>query len=345
MYELDKPKYLMLLIAVPVLFLGYGSLYVWKRRKRKKFADPVLLQRLLPDSSSQKYWLKAFLMLLAFAALAMAMVNPRVGTQLKTVKRRGVDVVFLLDVSKSMLAEDVAPNRLQRAVQLINRIIDGLAGDRVGIIIYAGRAYNLLPLTTDYAAVQFFLKTVDTDMVPSQGTAIATALQMTGKVLSQDAQKNRFVIVLSDGEDHGENAAGAAEALARDGIHVFTVGIGTTQGGPIPIRDKGRVVDYKKDRKGETVVTHMHPEALRAISAAGAGNYVYGDNSTAVAKYFKAEWVKADKNEFESKSFTDYKNQFQWFLGLALLLLVLDALVLERKTRWIERLPIFNEGS
>ncbi|MEH0008374.1 MAG: VWA domain-containing protein [Flavobacteriales bacterium] len=343
MYEWDKPEYFILLAALPILFLGYWLLDTWKRRKRRKFAEPALLRPLLPDVSSRKYWLKAFLMLWVFAALSIAMVNPRVGTQLKTIVRKGVDVTFLLDISKSMLAEDVAPNRLRQAVQMIDRIIDGLTGDRIGIIIYAGRAYNLLPITTDYAAAQFFLKDVDTDRAPAQGTAIATALQMADKVLSQDAQKNRFVIVFSDGEDHGKNATEAAEALARGGIHVFTVGIGTTKGSPIPIRGKGRLVDYKKDSRGETVITRMHPESLRAISAAGAGKYIYGRNATAVAKYFKAVWAQADKNEFESKSFVDYKNQFQWFLGLALLLLVFDALVLERKTQWIERLNIFNE--
>lgn len=345
MYEWDQPKYFLLLAVVPILLLGYLLLYSWKRRKQSAFAQASSLKGLLPDISFRKYWLKAVLLVLTSIALTLALVNPRMGIKRETVKRKGVDLFFLLDVSKSMLAEDVAPSRFARARELINRIIGGLVGDRIGIIVYAGRPYNLLPITTDYAAAKFFLRGVDTDIVPSQGTAIAQALGMTGKILNRDKQKNRFVVILSDGEDHGSNAVAASKALAKNGIHVFTIGLGTTQGGPIPIKDQGRIIGYKKDSKGQTVITRMHPETLNAMATAGKGHYLYGSNSATVVKYFKQVLAKADKNEFKSESFTDYKNQFQWFLALALILLIFDSLALARKTAWIKRLNPFNESS
>lgn len=346
MYEWGEPKYFWLLLLLPLLALGDLLYYRWKKRRRHAFADAPRLRALLPEVSSRKYLLKALLRLLAVAALALALVNPRMGLKQQTVKRQGVDLIFLLDVSKSMLAEDAAPNRLLRAEQLINRMIDQLVGDRIGIIIYAGRPYNLLPLTTDYAAAKFFLSGVNTDIVPSQGTAIAQALERAHRTLKRDGEKNRLVVILSDGEDHGGDAVEAAQALARDGIHVYTLGVGTPQGGPIPLRDKtGRVVDYKRDRKGQTVITRMQPKTLRALATAGQGHYVPGGNSAEVVAYFKQLLSKADKNQFESKIFTDYANQFQWFLALALVLLVFDSLVLPRKTRWIRRLNPFNEGS
>lgn len=333
----------MYFIAVAVLLVAYILVAFWKRNKQKKFADVKLLEKLSPEASPFKSALKVITVALALSFLIIALVNPKMGTKLKTVKRQGVDVVFALDVSKSMLAEDIAPNRLEKSKQLISKIIDKLGSDRVGIIIYAGNAYPLLPITTDHAAAKMFLQNANPDMVSSQGTAINEALKLAKSYFDDDEQTNRYLFVISDGEDHEENVSYLAEEATQEGIKIYSIGVGTSKGGPIPIKRGGTLVGYKKDRKGEVVITQLNDKTLKSIASDGKGEYFYGNNTAKTVNYIDKLLLAADKKEFETKQFSDFKDQFQWFVGLGLLFLVLEALMLNKKTSWIQKLNLFNE--
>ncbi len=343
MYRIEEPIYFTLLAIIPGMVVIFLLVLWWKKRTQKKFSDLNLLQRLAPNSSVFKSTLKLIVLLIGIAFLIISLVNPKMGTKLKTVKREGVDVVFALDVSKSMLAEDIAPNRLEKAKQIISKIIDKLGSDRVGIIIYAGNSYPLLPITTDHAAANMFLQNANPDMVSSQGTAINEALELAKTYYNNDEQTNRFLIIISDGEDHQEETKQVANNIANDGVKIYTIGVGTEKGSPIPIRLNGSMIGYKKDRKGETVITQRKPEVLQGIADAADGKYIDGNVTEKPVKVIAEIIANAEKNEFETKQFSDYKDQFQWFLALGLLFLVADIFLFEKKTKWLKKVDLFNE--
>lgn len=323
----------------------FGVLQIWKRSTQKKFADNHLLKRLSPNQSFFKSILKVLILCAAFGCLSLALVNPKIGTKLETVRSQGVDIVFAVDVSKSMLAEDIAPNRLEKSKQLVREIVNSLASDRVGIIAYAGKAFPQLPITTDYASAKMFLQNMNTDMLSSQGTAIHEAIQLAKTYYDDEEQTNRILIIISDGEDHGSEALDIAEEAMEEGIKILTVGVGSTKGGPIPIKRNGVVLNYKKDNNGETVITRLDETILKEIAEETNGIYVNGSNTTEVVDTIKEVLDKMDKKEFESKQIADFKDQFQWFLGLGILLLFVDIFFLERKTGWLKKLNLFNETS
>ncbi len=343
MYQIEEPKYFYLLFAVGALLLMYLLVVFWKRRKQKQFADLRLLDQLSPERSSFKPALKVIMVALGLTLLVIALVNPKMGTQLKTVKRQGVDIVFAIDVSKSMLAEDIAPNRLEKSKQIVSKIIEELGSDRVGIIIYAGNAYPLLPITTDHGAARMFLQNAHPDMVSSQGTAINEALDLAKTFFDDDTQTNRFLFIISDGEDHEENSSETAAELVDLGIKTYTIGIGTNKGNPIPIKRNGKFIGYKKDRNDEVVITKLNVETLKDIAEKGDGSYIYGNRTSSTIEYVENLLLKADKKEFETKQFSDYKDQFQWFVGFGFLFLLLDTFLLNKKTKWIQKLNLFNE--
>jgi Ca-activated chloride channel family protein len=281
--------------------------------------------------------------LLIIASIAIALVNPKVGSRLETIKREGVDIVFAIDVSKSMLAEDVRPNRIAKAKQIISQTLDQLVSDRIGIIIYAGQAYPQLPITTDYGAARLFLQTVNTDMIPSQGTAIAEALDLASRYFDDENQKNRILVVLSDGEDHEEGIKEAAQKAFDQGIKIYSVGIGTAKGAPIPDIRNGVNIGFKKDQSGQIVLSKLQEGSLKEMAGITDGGYIIGKNTRETVEAIIETIEQMEKKEFESQVFSDYEDQFQWFLGLALLLLVIDIFVLERKTQWLKRLGLFDD--
>ena len=344
MYQLEEKIWFWVLAVIPVIILLFLVLQLWKRHAQNKFADKKLLKRLSPNQSLFKSILKLIILCLAIASLAIALVNPKIGTKLETVKREGVDIVFAVDVSKSMLAEDIAPNRLEKSKQLVTQIINNLASDRVGIIAYAGKAFPQLPITTDYASAKMFLQNMNTDMLSSQGTAINEAIELAKTYYDDDEQTNRVLIILSDGEDHSEEAAKVAEEASEEGIRIFTIGVGNIKGGPIPIKRNGVVLNYKKDKDGETVITKLNEETLKAIADEANGAYINGDNTNDVVENIRDILNKMDKKEFEAKQFADFKDQFQWFLVFAIVFLFIDIFLLERKTSWLKKLNLFNEN-
>ena len=344
LFELEEKGYFYLLLIIPALIAVFMLAQLWKKRKRQQFADVHLFKKLTPEVSGFKAVFKLVLWSLAIASFVIALVNPKFGTKLETIKREGVDIVFALDVSKSMLAEDIAPNRLEKSKQLVTQIINKLANDRVGIIAYAGQAFPQLPITTDYGAAKMFLQQMNTNMLSSHGTAIAQAIDLATTYYNDADQTNRILIILSDGEDHEQNALELAERAAKEGIKIYTVGVGKKEGAPIPIKRNGIVESYKKDRQGQTVMTRLNNEVLKEIATISEGTYIDGGNTKAVvAKVTEMLHGIDDKKEFESKQFTEYSHQFQWFLALGLLFLLIDVLVLERKTDWIKKMNLFNE--
>lgn len=343
MYKLEEPIYFYALAIIPVLIVIFLLAFWWKKRTQKKFSNLELLQKLAPNTSTFKSVLKLLMLSLGISFLVLALVNPKMGSKLKTVKREGVDVVFALDVSRSMLAEDIAPNRLEKAKQIIKKIIDNLGSDRVGVIIYAGNSYPLLPITTDHAAANMFLQNASPDLVSSQGTAINEALELAKTYYNNDEQTNRFLVIISDGEDHQEETKQVAQNLSNDGVKVYTVGVGTEKGGPIPMRLNGSMIGYKKDRKGETVITKRNSEVLQDIADIGNGKYIDGNVTENPVKEISEIMANAQKSEFETKQFADYKDQFQWFLGIGIFFLLLDVFLFEKKTKWLRRVDLFNE--
>jgi len=343
MYQLEQPIYFYLLFTIPVVIVLFLLVSLWRKRTQRKFANPALIKKLSPNKSVFKSVLKVLVICLALACVSFALVNPKVGTKLETVKREGVDLVFALDVSKSMLAEDIAPNRLDKSKQLITQIVNSLGGDRVGIIGYAGSAFPQVPITTDFSSTKLFLSGMNTDMVSSQGTAINEAIQMAQTYFDDEEQTNRVLFIVSDGEDHEGNSSAIAEEAAALGIRIFTIGVGTKKGGPIPIKRNGILQHYKRDQNNQQVITRLDDEKLKEIAAEANGQYIDGTNTKEVVETVRAILNGMDKKEFDAKQFTDFKDQFQWFLAGALFLLLVDVLLLERKTAWVNKLNLFNE--
>ena len=343
MYQLEEPIFFYVLFAIPVVVVLFLWVLIWKKRTQSKFADANLIKKLSPGRSLFKSILKVMVLCLAIVLLSFALVNPKVGTKLETVKREGVDVVFALDVSRSMLAEDIAPNRLEKSKQLLTQIINSLAGDRIGIIGYAGSAFPQVPITTDFSSAKLFLSGMNTDMVSSQGTAINEAIRLAETYYDDEEQTNRVLFIVSDGEDHEGNVTEIASEANKLGIRIFTIGVGTVQGGPIPIKRNGVLQSYKRDNNNEQVITRLGEETLIDIAKVADGEYINGANTQEVVDKVTSILNGMDKKEFEAKQFTDFKDQFQWFLGGALFLLVFDLLLLERKTSWLKKLNLFNE--
>ncbi len=344
MIQLDEKIYFYLLFIIPVIVALFLLLLIWKKRTQKKFADNVLLKRLTPSRSYYKGTLKLIVFLLGLTGMIIALVNPKIGTKLETVKREGVDIVFAVDVSKSMLAEDIAPNRLEKAKRVVSEIINQLASDRVGIIAYAGQAFPQLPITTDYGAAKMFLQSMNTDMLTSQGTAINEAIELATTYYDDEEQTNRVLFIISDGEDHSEGSTlNAVEDAVDEGIQIYSIGVGKPKGAPIPLKRNGILESLKKDAQGEVVITKLNQEILMDIANEGNGKYIDGSNTDEAVEFIKEELLQMDKKEFEAKQFAEYKDQFQWFLGAGLLFLFLEIFILDRKTQWLKKLNLFNE--
>lgn len=342
MMELDEKKYLYLLAVIPLLAVIFLYNLYWKRKKQREFGDLQLVKKLSPERSVFKQTLKMGILLLALACLVIGLVNPKIGTKSETVKREGIDIVFAVDVSKSMLCEDVAPSRLEKSKQVVSQIINQLAGDRIGIVAYAGSAFPVLPITSDYSVAKMFLQGMNPGMVSSQGTSLDEAIDLSAKYFDDDKHTSKMIILISDGEDHSDGAKDAAEDAKKLGIKIITVGIGTEKGGPIPLKQNGIVESFQRDNNNTVVITKLNSESLKTIAKNSKG-YVSGNNTKEVVEFVRKSLENIEKTEFETQQFTDYNSQFQWFLGIAFVLLTLDILLLERRTKWVRKMNLFNE--
>lgn len=340
--ELEEKIYLYLLFILPILGLLFVYNLYWKRKKQREFGDLEMVKRLSPESSVFKPVLKLIVLLIAFAGLILGLVNPKMGTKMEKVKREGIDIVFAIDVSKSMLAEDVAPNRLEKSKQIVSQIVSNLGNDRIGIVAYAGSAFPVLPITTDYSVSKMFLQSMNTDMVSSVGTSFDDAIRLASTYFD-DKKTSKLLIMISDGEDHSEGSQEAADEAKKMGIKIITIGVGTEKGSAIPLRNNGVIEGYKKDNEGKVVITKLNAPLLEAIAKSTKGGYVNGNSTKEVVDYIKNALNNIQKTEFESTEMADFQSQFQWFLGIAFALLFLDVFLLERKTSWVNKLDLFNE--
>jgi Ca-activated chloride channel family protein len=341
--QIDEKIYLYFLAVIPIIVILFLINLYWKRKKQREFGDVELVKKLSPEKSVFKPVLKITVLLLALASLIIGLANPKIGTKMETVKREGIDVVFAIDVSKSMLAEDMAPNRLDKTKQIVSQIINQLGSDRIGMVAYAGSAFPVLPITTDYGVAKMYLQGMNTDMVSSQGTSLEEAIKLSANYFDKGNATNKLIILISDGEDHSDGVDGAIEEALKIKAKVITIGVGTEKGGPIPIKRNGVVENFKRDRNDEVVVTKMNAEILKQIGKGTKGGFVYGGNTKDVLDYVKNALDNIEKTEFETTQVADFQSQFQWFLGIAFALLFIDIFLLERKTGWISKLNLFNE--
>lgn len=342
MIRFEHIEFLYGLALVPLLVVIFWAAMRWKRKAFKSFGDRNVFGRLMPDYSKGKPIAKFILLLLAYSFLVVGIANPQIGSKLEEVERKGIDLIIALDVSNSMLAEDIKPDRLTRARQAISNLIDGLSGDRIGMIVFAGKAYMQLPVTTDYAAAKLFLSTVDTKIVPTQGTAIGDAIELAVNSFEEN-DHSKAIIIITDGENHEGDALKQAELAAEKGINIYTVGMGLPEGAPIPVYNRyNKRVGYKKDNQGNTVITKLDKDMLGQIASEGNGIFVMANNAQVGLNKIFDKINAMDKTEFESKVFSDYEDRFQYFIGLAVFLLLLEALIPERKSKWIRKFNLFG---
>ena len=340
MFRFAHIEFLWLLLAIPVLV----ALHIWiTRRKRQQlqlFGDPELMAELMPNASRIRPHVKFALMLTALSLLIIGIARPQYGTKEQTVKRQGIEVMIALDISNSMLAEDVAPNRLERAKQMLSKLVDQMVDDKLGLVVFAGDAFTQIPITCDYVSAKMYLQSITPDIIPAQGTAIGKAITTcVSSFGTEDTEKSRAIILITDGENHEDDAQAAAKMAKEKGIHVFVVGIGKPEGSPIPDGRGG----FKKDRQGTVVVSRLSEDMCQEVAAAGGGMYVRADNSNTATRALEKEIDKLGKQEIETKVYSDYNEQYQSFIFIALLLLIIDFFIFSRKNKSISRINLFGD--
>ncbi|MFA6570272.1 MAG: VWA domain-containing protein [Bacteroidota bacterium] len=343
MWRLDNPVFFYLLILIPVFLLIYFVSNIRRKALLQKFGDINLISCLYPDVSSYKPILKLTIVLLAFVFIVFGMINPQLGTKLDEYKRQGVDVIIALDISNSMKADDVKPSRLERAKQFVSRLVDKLQNDRIGIIVFAGESYLQLPLTTDYSAAKLFLSTIDTDLIDVQGTAIGSAIDMAIKSFKEEEKKYKTLIIITDGENHEDDALGSASTAAKSGIIIHTIGMGSQNGAPIPIYSGNTVSGFMKDNEGNVILTKLDPVMLQQIAVAGNGKFIRSTGNDPDLPALLDELSTMEKRQYSSKLFTDYVDWFQYFIASALVLMCIEFFIGDKKNKFITKWNLFGE--
>lgn len=305
----------------------------------KKFGNKELLSELMPNVSYIRPQVKFYMQLATVVFLIIVLAQPQFGTKVENVKRQGIEVMIALDVSNSMMAQDIQPSRLDKSKQLLSKLVDGMTDDKIGLVVFAGDAYTQLPITVDYVSAKMFLTSISPQLVPRQGTAIGSAIDLAIKSFGTKSKAGRAIILITDGENHEDDAIGAARLAAENGIVVHVIGMGKTDGAPIPVPG---TMSFWKDKEGNVVVSKLNEEMCKKISAAGKGLYVRADNSNNAFRIINKELDTLAKSDIKTNVFSDYNEQFQSFALLALLLLVLDFFIFERKNKRLSRLKLFD---
>lgn len=341
LFRFANPGFLYLLLLLPVVVLLYIINEVRKKRALKRLGDINLVSKLVPEKSRIRPLIKFIFQLTAFTMGIIMLSRPQFGSKIEDVKKQGVEVIIALDVSNSMLAEDIQPDRLTRAKQAISRLVDNLRNDKIGLIVFAGDAYIQIPITTDYISAKMFLSAISPGMVPKQGTAIGSAISLAERSFTPGEGKSKALIIITDGENHVDDPLKEAEEAAKAGIVIHTIGIGSTAGVPIPVSINGKK-DYLKDADGNIVVTKLDEDILKKIALSTNGNYVRASNSNIGLDEIFGQIKKMNKQELESTMYTEYNDQFQVFAAIALFLLVGDFIVMERKNRRLANIRLFK---
>ena len=341
MFRFANIDVLWLLVSVPVLSLAYVWYTRLKRRQLEEFGDKELVAQLMPNASRVRPNVKFSILMVALTLLIIAAARPQFGQSERTEKRQGIEAIVALDISNSMLAEDVAPNRLDRAKQMLSKLMDNMVNDKVGLVVFAGDAFVQLPITCDYVSAKMFLNTIKPELIKTQGTAIGAALSTSIRCFGEQSDASRAIILITDGENHEDDAVAVAKRAKEKGIQVLVVGIGKPEGSPIPIAGTN---NFMKDRQGNVVVSRLNEDMCREIAQAGGGIYVRCDSSNTATKAIQKELDKLATQEIETTTYTDYNEQFQSFALIALLLLVIDFFIFNRKNKSLTKLDIFGEG-
>ena len=342
MFRFGNSEYLYFLIAIPVL-LVLLLLVVYTRKKAiRRFGEVDVISQLMPAASAGRLVLKYIVVLLALTLLIIGIARPQFGSKLKEIKREGVEIIIALDVSNSMMAEDIQPNRLERAKQAIAKLVDRMVNDRIGLIVFAGDAYIQVPITTDYVSTKLFLASVGTDIAPKQGTAIGSAIELAMKSFTPNAESSKALIIITDGENHEDDAIQSAKAALEKGVTVHTIGIGDPDGAPIPVYTGTGQKTFRKDREGNTVISKLNERMLQQIAAAGDGVYVRSSDTRIGLNAIFDEINKMDKQEIDTQIYSDYEERFQYLFGMGFLLLLIEFLILDRKNRWLSKIKLFD---
>jgi Ca-activated chloride channel family protein len=342
MFRLAHPEYLYALLVIPALMAFFVYARIRRRKALALFGQKEILASLMPNVSNSRPILKFVLLMVALTSIIIGIARPQFGSKLRTEKRKGIELIIAVDVSNSMMCEDIQPSRLERAKRAIAQLVDKLSSDKIGLIVFAGDAYTQLPITADYVSAKLFLNSIGPNIVPTQGTAIGAAIELGVKSFNPQFVGNKAIIIITDGENHEDDAVGAAKAASDQGIVVYTIGMGSPQGGPIPVSSNGTRT-YRKDREGNTIVTKLDESMLRQIAEAGKGAYVRANNSQVGLNNLFEEINKMEKTELETQSFTDYEDQFQYFIAFGLFLILIDILILERRNKYLKNFKLFAD--
>ena len=345
MFRFEHPEYLYGLVILPLILLLFLYRRNWRNKARRRFGEPVLVDKLIPNISKTKPVTKLILSLTGLLFVILACANPQIGTRLEEVKREGVDIIIALDVSNSMKAQDIRPSRLERSKQAISRLIDQLQNDRIGMIVFAGQAYVQLPITSDYAAAKLFLSSIDTDIIPTQGTCIGCAIDLAVESYVGNDNKHKALIIITDGENHEEDAVESAKKAHAEGVVIHTIGMGSPEGAPIPVSRGNGQTDFLKDHDGNTVFTKLETLTLERIASEGKGQFIQASNGDDGLSTVLASINKMEKKSFGSKQFTDYEDRFQYFLALGILLLILESTLTNKRSKFIQRMDVLHEKS
>lgn len=343
MYEFESISWSWMFLLIVLISIFFIIDRAWKNRTQKSFFSKTNLERLSPNISDIKPILKIISVIVGVSMLIIALINPKIGTKIETFQRLGVDIVFAIDVSKSMLAEDISPSRMDKSKQLVGQVINNLGGDRIGIVAYAGKAFPQLPLTTDYSSAKMFLQNMNTDMLSSQGTAIDEAIRLSSTYFDQDESTERILFIVSDGEDHNDLTYDMADIAAKNNITIYSIGVGTEKGSPIPIKKNGIVMSYKKDINGDVVITKLNKTYLENISDKTGGKFIEGSITNDVVQEVIQILENTEKKEFDTQKFSEFEDQFQWFIFLGFIFIVFDLFMKDGKTIWLKNLNLFNE--
>lgn len=338
MIRFEHIIYLWFLLAIPLMWLVQILYAYWQRKKLKAAFDETMLKAMVPMKTRAKAWLKLSIYSIGFATLIIAIANPQSGSKLQEVKRKGVDVMIALDISNSMEAEDLYPNRLGRAKRSIQELLTRLKGDRIGIVVFAGKAFVQLPITTDYSAAKLFLNSIDTRLITTQGTDIGTAVNLCLESFEPESPTSKVIVLISDGENHEESFDVAASKAGEMGVVIHTIGMGSEQGAPIPMYSRGQRVGFRQAKDGSTVVTKLDASMLKDLAAETGGLFVRATNSQSGIDLIFDEVEEMEKVEFGSKIYSDYEDQFQYFLLIALIFLGVELIIPNTKSIWWEKL-------
>ena len=340
MFRFEDPIYLWLLVLIPILALVRFVAYRNQKKRLRKFGDLKLLKGLMPDVSHFRPRVKFWLLLAALALLIVMLARPQMGTKISQEKRTGIETIIALDISNSMRAEDIVPSRLDRSKMMIENLVDHFTNDKIGLIVFAGDAFVQLPITSDFVSAKMFLSSIDPSMMATQGTDIAAAINMAVNSFTQEEGIGKAIIVITDGEDHEGGAMEAADAARKKGMSVYVLGVGSTQGAPIPIPGTG---DYMKDNTGNTVMSALNEEMCRQVAQAGGGVYIHVENNSAAQQQLDNELDKLSKKETSTTVYSDFDEQFQAFGILALLLLILEICIFDRRNPLLKRISLFGK--